>query len=198
MSIELARKIADAVLYEGYILYPYRASSGKNQFRWQFGVLAPRDWSESGGCESWWFRTECLAETSAAPVLQCKLRFLQVQRRIVEESAGRDGDHFQAVDRIEVDGNLLVTWEEGIEREVDIELPIAGRAETERITRFDFSAQRTTEPVYDRSGRFAARIVRETCALEGAIHLRTECLSATHPLLKLQITVQNTTPWHKP
>ncbi len=36
-----ARAIADAVLYEGYLLYPYRANSSKNQSRWQFGVLGP-------------------------------------------------------------------------------------------------------------------------------------------------------------
>ena len=36
-----ARAVADAVLYEGYVLYPYRASARKNQLRWQFGVLAP-------------------------------------------------------------------------------------------------------------------------------------------------------------
>ena len=41
MSLELARRVADAVLYEGYLLYPYRATSGKNQVRWQFGVLGP-------------------------------------------------------------------------------------------------------------------------------------------------------------
>ena len=37
-----ARAVADAVLYEGYLLYPYRANSSKNQTRWQFGVLGPR------------------------------------------------------------------------------------------------------------------------------------------------------------
>ena len=36
-----ARAVADAVLYEGYLLYPYRASSAKNRSRWQFGVLGP-------------------------------------------------------------------------------------------------------------------------------------------------------------
>jgi hypothetical protein len=35
------REVADALLYEGYVLYPYRASSGKNTNRWQFGVLMP-------------------------------------------------------------------------------------------------------------------------------------------------------------
>jgi hypothetical protein len=41
MSLDLARTVADAVLYEGYLLYPYRATSQKNQARWQFGVLGP-------------------------------------------------------------------------------------------------------------------------------------------------------------
>ena len=43
-----ARAVADAVLYEGYLLYPYRASSGKNQSRWQFGVLGPQRAAERG------------------------------------------------------------------------------------------------------------------------------------------------------
>jgi len=33
--MDIARQIADAVLYEGYLLYPYRASARKNQIRWQ-------------------------------------------------------------------------------------------------------------------------------------------------------------------
>ena len=41
MNAERVAAIASAVLYEGYVLYPYRASSQKNQLRWQFGVLAP-------------------------------------------------------------------------------------------------------------------------------------------------------------
>ena len=49
MSFELARRIADAVLYEGYMHLPCNASSAKNRCRWQFGVVAPREWSEAGG-----------------------------------------------------------------------------------------------------------------------------------------------------
>ena len=47
-SWDRARAVADAVLYEGYLLYPYRATSGKNQSRWQFGVLGPPGAAESG------------------------------------------------------------------------------------------------------------------------------------------------------
>ena len=37
----LVRSIADAVLFEGYMLYPYRPSSVKNRQRWTFGGLYP-------------------------------------------------------------------------------------------------------------------------------------------------------------
>ena len=53
-----ARAVADAVLYEGYVLYPYRASAPKNQVRWQFGVVAPRAYSERGATEPWVMQTE--------------------------------------------------------------------------------------------------------------------------------------------
>ncbi|HVX94918.1 MAG TPA: hypothetical protein VHK47_08410, partial [Polyangia bacterium] len=35
MSFDDARALADAVLFEGYSLYPYRASAPKNRIRWQ-------------------------------------------------------------------------------------------------------------------------------------------------------------------
>ena len=65
-SFEAARKVADAVLFEGYVLYPYRASSAKNQVRWQFGVVAPKDWSEAGGPEPWYQQTQVLLDRARA------------------------------------------------------------------------------------------------------------------------------------
>jgi hypothetical protein len=88
-------KIADAVLYEGYLLYPYRASAVKNRFRWQFGIVAPRAWSEAGG-EPWQMRTECLIEGPAT--VEITVRFLQV-----EERTNSDGS----------------TWETGAERRIE-------------------------------------------------------------------------------
>ncbi len=57
---DAAQSVADAVLYEGYVLYPYRASSRKNQARFQWGVLTPRAFSEAEGSERWSARSECL------------------------------------------------------------------------------------------------------------------------------------------
>ena len=42
MNFESVEKIANAVLYEGFLLYPYRKSSVKNQQRWHFGTLGPK------------------------------------------------------------------------------------------------------------------------------------------------------------
>ncbi|MQA85706.1 MAG: hypothetical protein GEV03_14050 [Streptosporangiales bacterium] len=93
---DVARKVADAVLLEGYVLYPYRASAQKNQVRWQFGVLAPRD---AGSSEPWFAQTECLVEPDEHPMLAVTLRFLQVQAR---SGAGPED----------------VSWDEGVLREV--------------------------------------------------------------------------------
>jgi hypothetical protein len=79
MNLDLARQVANAVMYEGYVLYPYRASAPKNRVRWQFGVVAPRAYSENGGCESWEMQTECLIESAGSADLDVFVRFLQVQ-----------------------------------------------------------------------------------------------------------------------
>ena len=61
-NLALVDKIANAVLYEGYMLYPYRPSSVKNRQRWTFGGLYPRPWSAAqGGGDAWAMQTECLA-----------------------------------------------------------------------------------------------------------------------------------------
>ena len=63
MNLDQVEKIAEAVLYEGYMLYPYRASAVKNQQRWNFGVLCPRTYAESQKwSEAWLMQTECLLE----------------------------------------------------------------------------------------------------------------------------------------
>src|SRR5689334_236484 len=80
----LVERIADAVLYEGYILYPYRPSAVKNQQRWNFGVLCPPAYSRAqGGTEAWAMQTECLCEGGAGAALDVKVRFLHLSAREV-------------------------------------------------------------------------------------------------------------------
>ena len=75
--MEAARAIADAVLYEGYLLYPYRADAVKNRVRWQFGVLVPPGFTATEEPSA--ARTECLLD--GGETLRVRCRFLHVRRR---------------------------------------------------------------------------------------------------------------------
>src|SRR4051812_11529161 len=89
MSLYLARLAADAVLYEGYLLYPYRSTAAKNQVRWQFGVLGPPGAAAAGSGEEADLAVECLLrpEDDAGRVT-VSLRCLQLQRRQAERPDG--------------------------------------------------------------------------------------------------------------
>ena len=63
-----ARAVADAVLYEGYLLYPYRANSSKNQSRWQFGVLGPQGAADTGIGEDGTLSAQVLVRSVRSPV----------------------------------------------------------------------------------------------------------------------------------
>ena len=63
-----ARAVADAVLYEGYLLYPYRANSRKNQSRWQFGVLGPQGAADTGIGEDDTLSAQVLVRSMRRPV----------------------------------------------------------------------------------------------------------------------------------
>jgi hypothetical protein len=82
MNADRVEKIANAVLYEGYLLYPYRSSAVKNQQRFNFGVLYPRRHCEQNpGSDAWEMQTECLVRGSAATTVVTKARFLQLVER---------------------------------------------------------------------------------------------------------------------
>src|SRR5947209_13370941 len=79
-------RIANAVLYEGYILYPYRPSV-KNRQRWTFGGLYPRAYSEArGGTDAWTMQTECLVSGGPDTTLEVIVRFLHLVARQVGET----------------------------------------------------------------------------------------------------------------
>jgi hypothetical protein len=78
--------VADAVLYEGYLLYPYRASSAKNRVRWTFGGVYPRSYSHAqAGADRCEVGSECLA-VGADSELCVEIRFLELLERAAGES----------------------------------------------------------------------------------------------------------------
>ena len=189
MTFELAKKVADAVLYEGYVLYPYRASSVKNQVRWQFGVVVPRGYAEEGGSEPWAMQTECLVRPKGVPSLTLKVRFLHVQARTLE--AVDEAGAFHPVDSLSVGGTRFVPWDEGVEREIDAEgLPL--RPGFERTIPIGVSAGIDIEALEEPPARIVGRILRERTALHAAVRVAVD---AAGDLLKVQVRVENLAAW---
>ena len=87
MNAKLVEDIANAVLYEGYMLYPYRQSAIKNQQRWNFGVLYPRAYCEAQtGSDAWSMQSECLVyATGSVSALTVRVRFLQLVKGTGQE-----------------------------------------------------------------------------------------------------------------
>ena len=196
-SFELARKVADAVLYEGYLLYPYRASAAKNQARWQFGVLMPRLWSEHGPDEPWATQTECLLEPEEATTVRVLVRFLHVQAKTVEIVDVEAGT-FHEADTLPVDGSELVPWDEAAELEVAVEAPLARLLEGELATPFERPGGRRVEPVHDAAGRLVGRTVRRRWPVLGSVKLSAERLEGPYGLVRLRLVLENATAWNDP
>jgi hypothetical protein len=196
VSFALAETVANAVLYEGYVLYPYRASSGKNRVRFQFGVVAPCDYVEAGGSDPWEMQTECLVEPGASPVLDLKVRFLQLQARGVEELAG-DGEAasagFRPVEFLELEGERLMTWDEGVERALEIPgVAVRDLVAAARVIPLTAPAGWEAEELRSPAGDLRGRLVRERWAISGVVRLVAEEVDG---LLRLRVRIENQTPW---
>ncbi|KUI20088.1 hypothetical protein [Mycobacterium sp. GA-2829] len=176
-----ARAVADAVLYEGYLLYPYRATSAKNQARWQFGVLSPPGAAEAGVGEDDTMSAQLLVEPAGRATLSVVVRFLQLQHRCVEKLSARGG--FAPVDELVTTGGCWVTWDEAVAVEVPVDtVPL------ETVTLhapLDVGSGCAVEPVG------GGRLVRTRCALRAELIVHTEPDGA---FIRVTVTVRNTGP----
>lgn len=187
-QLETARAIADAVLYEGYLLYPYRASAKKNQVRWQWGVLVPPAYAADGHGERDHSHTEVLLEPGwgeADPVLHLRLRFLQLQSRAVQDTAG------QSVEKLAVDGVEISDWDEAVEREHDVVVRLSELAELDGgyVAEVRLDGGEVVEEVPD------GRVVRTHWPLSAELRLRTTELPGPYGVRQLTMDVVNTSPW---
>jgi hypothetical protein len=197
---DAARSVADAVLYEGYVLYPYRASSRKNQARFQWGVLTPRGFSEAEGSERWSMRTECVVSPGATPLLSVRVRCLQAQRRRCERRTDVGGRlveaRFEPVDVLEVEGVAHVGWDEAVDQVVDIGArPLGSLEGSAHIEPFSFGAAAETELIRDGLDSVVGRFVRTRQPITGVIRVAATRPDPGVPFVKLTVTVENTTPW---
>ncbi|MGH3494443.1 MAG: hypothetical protein ACRDRL_19505, partial [Sciscionella sp.] len=163
------------VLYEGYLLYPYRASAEKNQARWQFGVLTPPSYAAAGHGEHDAARTEVLIEPGTDPLVHCRVRFLQVQHRALWNSAGAEVDMLGS----------LVPWDETVERETDVVLRLSELLEAPHTTPITYAAGSESEAVQ------GGEIVRTRWPIEGELRCSLDRLPGPYGVLRLRADLVN-------
>lgn len=79
MSHDGIAALAQALLYEGYLLYPYRASSVKNSHRWMLGTLYPRAFAEDQReNDPWFMQAQCLVHRESDAEIDAHVRFLHL------------------------------------------------------------------------------------------------------------------------
>ncbi len=186
-----ARAVADAVLYEGYLLYPYRANSRKNQTRWQFGVLGPAGAADAGIGEDDSLSAQVLVAHArsrdggapqANPSLSVVVRFLQLQHRGVEKDAG--GGRFEPVEELVSDTQSWLRWDEAVEREISFG-PLDVESELPHRLPIEISAGTDIEVVP------GGRLVRTRRALHAVLEITAE---HDDGLVRLTMTVHNSAP----
>jgi hypothetical protein len=182
-----ARRVADALLYEGYLLYPYRASAAKNQVRWQYGVLGPLGAAEAGVGEDPELQTECLLEDHGDLRLDVQLRFLHVQSRTVEVAA-------HEVDLLQVGPASWVPWHEAVEEQVDVRDEALQGLFDGRTIVIEVPGGQDIEALRDEAGQLVGRLVRNRWPLHGRLELSAQRIPDL-PLLRLRARVVNTAVW---
>jgi hypothetical protein len=166
MTLDDVRRVADAVLYEGYILYPYRASAQKNRSRWQFGVLMPPAYAAADPSETTTARAECVFTRDDEPSVDVVVRFLQVQRRT---------------------GPRADDWDEAVEREVSATAAGAALFGDGMTTPFAIPGGEEHEATAD------GDVVRTRRTLRGVVTVRATELPGPWQAARLSVGVTNQT-----
>ncbi len=183
-------KIAAAVLYEGYVLWPYRRSARKNQKRWTFGGVYPQAYSQHHPDDPWLMQTQCLVQ-GTAPRVTVTVRFLQVVERQVQQRQA-DGA-LAAVDTLAVAGERYLSWDEATERELTLtDLRLSALHEP-YIAPLQIAAGKAVEPLSDGRGNAVGALERRWQALAGTVTVAAQAVD--EDLYQLTVTITNQTPW---
>ncbi len=200
MNRTLVDRIADAVLYEGYILYPYRPSI-KNRQRWTFGGLYPEAYCQTQDSSSAASnQTECLVQGSPQTRFEAVVRFLHLTARQVKALAQPlmvwfdDAEEDSCpVESLRVGDRLYHTWQEAQPREMVLpEMTLGELLSRPRQRSFVFPGGRWVEPVAGPTGEIAGVLVREQQALAGVIEVTAAEVESG--LFRVTLRVVNRTP----
>ncbi|HJY91123.1 MAG TPA: hypothetical protein VJ255_12630, partial [Candidatus Acidoferrum sp.] len=198
MNAALVDGIVKAVLYEGYMLYPYRPSAVKNRQRFNFGVVYPHAYSDAqGGTDAWTMQTECLVLGNEETHCAVRVRFLRMVARSVgkllnptsELSSVTEGN-IEKVERLEAGGKISQTWQEAVEEEIELtEFNLSALVAQPMQWPFRLSAKQDVEAVRDERGLIVGLISRDKASVAAMIELIAEQVKPG--LFKLTTRVSN-------
>ncbi|KAB2371864.1 hypothetical protein [Actinomadura montaniterrae] len=188
--MDAVRAIADTILYEGHLLWPYRASAARHGKRWTIGGVHPKEEAERSGGR-WTVSAEFLLEDGPESTVEFTLRFLQTVHRQM-----MDGD--APVPELKVGPGTYRTRQEAREREIT-----SGRLPVERLLRSPVRVPvaiaagldekpvegKARNPVEGTVGR-PARIVRTWDRVTGTVVLSAE--RAAPGAVRLRAVLVNT------
>ncbi|MFH0343472.1 MAG: hypothetical protein ACHBNF_15410 [Chromatiales bacterium] len=186
MNLAQAESIAKAVLYEGYMLYPYRPSSVKNRQRWTFGGIYPQAYSEAqAGTDPWSMQTQCLAQGNPQTKVTVRIGFLHLIEREVGElpqtlrAWPEDTEpEFRKLSLLEIGERRYYAWQEAVEREVVVgELSLSDLTARPLQIPFAFFGRRDLEPLRDQNGGIAGVLIRTQQPIEGRIEVTAEAVA---------------------
>ena len=178
MNLPVLDQIARAVLYEGYMLYPYRPSAIKNRQRWNFGVLYPDAYEEVKlGDEKSSIRVECLFSGSERTRFGVELRFLQLNKQSSLFQSPRSP--------------LPEAWQEASERKVEIPQKAVDEISRGFTTPFEFSGDLRTDLLGDSRSKDQAFVVRQQERLSGSVEVNVQGIGER--LFKVSVVIRNTT-----
>lgn len=187
-SLERARTVADAVLYEGYLLYPYRATSSKNRVRWQFGVLGPPGAAAAGFGEEPDMQAQCLLGGGPEASVTLRLRFLQLQTREVQQASAPDAEDFTPVEEFRLGGQTWMTWDETTEHEVLLDTCALTDLDAGQMLPVEVPGGEDIEQLRDEHGQVVARVVRRRWPLAAQVRVTA---TPVDELIQLSVSVQN-------
>lgn len=190
MIVDGAMQVADAVLFEGYMLYPYRANDPKNRVRWQFGVLAPPAFAKRDPSERTFLQTDCLLEGHDVE-LQVHTRFLHVQRRSVE--ALHDGSYVP-VESLDVGDATFLPWDEAVVHETTATVTLPGLRPHADSVPISVPAAAEFEPLIA-EGRTVGRLARDRVALDAVLSVAADPMPGPYGVRRITVRLENRTAW---
>lgn len=131
-------RICNALLYEGYALFPYRKNSLKNQKRFNFGVLSPKIWVEKQINEHYFQQIEILVIAEKDSEITFKTQFLKLTA---------DSEWQTANEKI-IEGKFSLTKSKTIEYKEDAlfgKIKISSKKITENLFKIRFIFQNLSQ-----------------------------------------------------